>query len=57
MTFVIVVGTGIRFETGCTNVCCGTGRPVEPRHLAWSLRSNPSSVSPSNRRMQTACEE
>ena len=24
MTLVIVVGTGIRLETGCTNVCCCT---------------------------------
>jgi len=24
MTLVIVVATGIRLETGCTNVCCCT---------------------------------
>ncbi len=35
MTLVIVVGTGIRFETGCTNVCCCTViRPDEVAAIA-----------------------
>lgn len=35
MTLVIVVGTGIRLETGCTNVCCCTFiRPDEVAAMA-----------------------
>ena len=35
MTLVIVVGTGIRLETGCTNDCCCTViRPLEVAAMA-----------------------
>ena len=35
MTLVIVVGTGMLFETGCTNVCfCTVIRPDEVAAMA-----------------------
>ena len=37
MTLVIVVGTGIRLETGCTNVCfCTVIRPPDGAAAACS---------------------